>query len=220
MFTGIVESKGRVVSREPSEAGERLVIEPIQGWSHGDLAAGESICISGCCLTLVADTPAGRPMAFDVIPETLEKTTVGGLAVGGLANLERSATAQTLMGGHVLQGHVEGTGRVAKVVKPGTPEAIGDEWRIRIETPPALMPCIVPKGSVAIDGVSLTIAAVSVEDNWFEVALIPTTLEITTLGEREAGDGVNLETDMMARTVVHALTHYAQRLGINATGGR
>ena len=219
MFTGIVESKGRVESREPSAAGERLVIRPGAGWTHGALAGGESICISGCCLTLVEGVPAGAPMAFDVIPETLEKTTLGGLAAGSAVNLERSATAETLLGGHVMQGHVEATGRVTKVVRPED-DGSGGEWRTRIETPGALMPCIVPKGSVAIEGVSLTVAAVSVEQSWFEVALIPTTLDVTTLGERAAGDGVNLETDVMARTIVHALRHYGSQFGVGGPGGR
>ncbi|MEM7754711.1 MAG: riboflavin synthase [Planctomycetota bacterium] len=219
MFTGIVESTGRVAVREPSATGERLVIEPGSGWAHGPLAGGESICISGCCLTLVEGVPAGAAMAFDVIPETLEKTTLGGLVVGSRVNLERSATAETLLGGHVMQGHVEGTGRVTKVVRPEDAGS-GGEWRTRIETPPALMPCVVPKGSVAIEGVSLTVAAVSVSESWFEVALIPTTLDMTTLGERAVGDGVNLETDVMARTIVHALRHYGEQFGVTAPGGR
>lgn len=219
MFTGIVEAQGRLAVREPSAAGERLVIEPGPGWRHGELAAGESICVSGCCLTLVEGVGAGEAMSFDVIPETLEKTTLGGLAAGSRVNLERSATAETLLGGHVMQGHVEGTGRVTKVVRPED-DGSGGEWRIRIETPPALMPCIVPKGSVAIEGVSLTVAAVNVSESWFEVALIPTTLDVTTLGERAVGDGVNLETDVMARTIVHALRHYGAQFGVTPTGDR
>jgi riboflavin synthase len=217
VFTGIIEFTGRIASIEPSPAGKRLVIQP--SWGIGP-EEGESIAVNGCCLTVVETVGPGEPVAFDVIPETLSKTTLGGLEPGRAVHLERSATASTLMGGHVVQGHVEAVGRVARIVRPED-EGSGGEWRMRVATPADLMPCMVPKGSVAIEGVSLTIAAANAGDEtggWFEVALIPTTLGKTELGRLDVGDGVNLETDLFARTVVHAMTHFADRLGTARLG--
>lgn len=213
MFTGLVQAVGRVAEVRPLGSGTgavRIVVDPA-GWAH-EAALGDSICISGCCLT-VADAPAGpdAPLAFDAVPETLRLTTLGRLALGAAAlgmkvNLERSVTPATLLGGHLVQGHVEGVGRVVRVQR----EERGD-WRVRIQAPgapdPALIECITPKGAITVEGVSLTVAAV--EGDCFEVALIPTTLEATTLGELQEGDGVNLETDILARTVVHWLRTYA-----------
>jgi riboflavin synthase alpha subunit len=200
MFSGIVQMTGRVASIEPTPAGRRLQIDP-RGWEHRP-GPGDSVCVAGCCLTLAgAAGPEGR-LVFDVVPETLAKTTLGGFEVGGRVNLESSVTAATAMDGHVVQGHVEGVGEVTGLVTAG-------EWRVRISPPAALMPCIVPKGSVAVDGVSLTVAAVDPGAGWFEVALIPTTLDRTTLGSLAVGSRVNIETDILARTVVHVMRHYA-----------
>lgn len=204
MFTGLVQAIGVVVTAERTAAGARLEIDP-GGWLHRP-ALGESICVSGCCLT-VAEPPAapGGALAFDVVYETLEMTTLGTFRAGTRVNLERSLTAADLLGGHMVQGHVEGVGTVERVKR-------GDEWRVRVRPPTGLMEFIVPKGSVTVDGVSLTVAAVdpgrSGSGGWFEVALIPTTLRLTTLGELSEGSRCNLETDIIARTVVHWLRAY------------
>jgi len=204
MFTGIIRARGRLESVDPSPAGKRMRVDP-GGWDHRP-GPGDSICVSGCCLTLAEPVGADGVLAFDAIPETLAKTTLGGLAAGDEVNLEASMTASTPMDGHVVQGHVEGVGEVTGLTTEG-------EWRIRITPPADLMPCMVPKGSVTVDGVSLTIAAVDAgtpgREGWFEVALIPTTLELTTLGSLGVGSSVNLETDVLARTVVHVMRHYA-----------
>lgn len=203
MFSGIVQTVGKVVSIEPTPAGKRLRIDP-QGWAHRP-EPGDSVCVSGCCLTLAA--PVGRDglFAFDAIPETLAKTTLGALQPGGGVNLEPSLTASSPMDGHTVQGHIEGVGKVTALTTEG-------EWRVRIEPPRGLMPCIVPKGSVAVDGVSLTVAAVDPAAGWFEVALIPTTLERTIMRDYVVGSRVNLETDILARTVLHVMQHYASLL--------
>ncbi len=202
MFTGLVQAKGRVASIEPSPAGARLVVEA--GWD-ARLETGDSISVSGCCLTLAA--PAQRDadsvsMAFDVVRESLSKTTLGSLGVGSAVNLETSCTPDTVLGGHIVQGHVEGVGAFERV-------RTGDDWRITVRPPAELMVCITPKGSITIDGVSLTIAGVDVDGGTFDVALIPTTLEATTLGEASEGGTCNLETDILARTVIHYARHYA-----------
>ncbi len=190
---------GRVLGAKPSDGLLRLEIDP-GGW-RPRFEAGESICVSGCCLTLVEAPGTGEPLRFDAISETLDKTMIGDLRAGSAVNLERSATPTTLLGGHIVQGHVDGVGRVAKVED-------GAEHRIRISPPPVLMEFITPKGSVCVDGVSLTVAALSPGEAWFEVALIPTTLELTTLAQRVAGDRVNLECDIVAKTIIHHARHY------------
>lgn len=200
MFSGIIRATGRLASLQTTPAGRRLTIDP-GDWGHAP-GVGDSIAVAGCCLTLAAEPGPGGTLPFDAIPETLAKTTLGGLEAGDLVNLETSVTAATAMDGHVVQGHVEGVGEVVGLVTEG-------EYRVRIQAPGDLMPCIVPKGSVAIDGVSLTVAEVNPAANWFEVALIPTTLSLTTLGGLRLGSRVNLETDVLARTVVHVMRNYA-----------
>lgn len=216
MFTGIVERTGVVGRVSPTEAGRELLVDAA-GWGAG-FAPGESISVNGVCLTLAprgapgavpgvapgTGTGTGGVLRFDVVPETLAKTTLGGLGPGARVNLERAATAATLMGGHVVQGHVEGVGEVRAVRTEG-------EWRVTIGAPKELMPCITPKGSIAVEGVSLTVASVDVAASSFDVALIPTTLEVTTLGGLRAGSRVNLETDIMARTIVHYLRNFTGR---------
>jgi riboflavin synthase len=205
MFTGLVQAIGTVASVDPRPAGGvRLVIEA-PSWDHRP-ALGESIAVSGCCLTLAQDLGESKGrLAFDAVPETLARTTLGALRPGSRINLERSLRADDLMGGHTVQGHVEGVGEVA-AIEPSP------DYRLRIRPPAALMPCIVPKGSIAIDGVSLTVAAADPREGSFDVALIPTTLELTTLSNLKPGGRVNLETDIQARTLLHILKNYKHLL--------
>jgi riboflavin synthase len=201
MFTGLVQAIGAVVSAAPGPPGGIRLLVDTAGWGHRP-RLGESIAVSGCCLT-VAEEPdrAGGRLAFDAIAETLACTTLGCLRPGSRVNLERSLRADDLLGGHTVQGHIEGVGEVVAVDS-------ADGYRLRIRPPADLMPCIVPKGSVAVDGVSLTIAAADPRDATFEVALIPTTLELTTLSDLRPGGRVNIETDIQARTLLHLLRHY------------
>lgn len=198
MFAGIVEGVGRILSIAPlhgrdGQAATRLEIDP--AGLLADLPPGASVAVNGACLTLVA----GRPpfAAFDVIPETLRLTNLGGLLPGARVNLERSLRVGDRIDGHFVQGHIDGLGTVTQLDRGG------GEWRLWVEYPPALAPLVVRKGSVAIDGVSLTIA--ETRPKQLCVALIPTTLERTTLADRRPGDAVNLETDMLARLIVQRL---------------
>ncbi len=207
MFTGLIEHMGVVRSRGVSTSGERLVVDP-SGWEHVP-RVGDSVAVNGCCLTVVTDLSTSRGMLeFDVVPETLAKTTLGGLTVGQRVNLEHAATLATLLGGHLVQGHVDGVGRVVSVRKDG-------EWRVRIEVAADLAEYFAPKGSVCVDGVSLTVAALSGGEStsaWFEVALIPTTLEKTTLQSLAVGSRVNVECDAIGKQVVHWLRVHGGRV--------
>lgn len=188
MFTGIVEERGRVRVAEPG----RLVVESA---AVGDAADGDSIAVSGVCLTVVSSEPDGaaRLLSFDVSPETLVRTTLGGLRPGDGVNLERPVTLLSRMGGHMVQGHVDGVGEVLDV-RPA-----GDGREMTFAVPPELARYVVEKGSITLDGVSLTVAAL--DGNRFGVALIPHTLDVTTLGDRVPGDRVNVEVDVMAKYV-------------------
>lgn len=211
MFTGLVQSVGVVRAVEAVPDGVRLTVDP-GGWSPG-AGRGGSVAVNGCCLTLTDDPEAsGGLLGFVAIPETLEKTGLGGLVAGSSVNLETAVSAQTLMGGHFVQGHVDGVGTVGLVTRPS---GDGGEWRVRLAPPAALMRYMSPKGSVCLDGVSLTLAAVEPGDRdgvggWIEIALIPETLEKTTLGAWEVGDRINIEADVLAKTVVHYLQHYGR----------
>ncbi|MEX0876713.1 MAG: riboflavin synthase, partial [Phycisphaerales bacterium] len=168
-------------------------------------APGESIANSGCCLTLVeAVEEAGGMLKFDAIPETLSRTTLGSWEPGTRVNLERALRMGDTLDGHQVQGHVDGTGTVISV-------ETGDGWRVRIGLNEALMRYMVPKGSVTIDGVSLTLADLDVEAGWIEVALIPETLERTNLMDRAVGDRVNMECDVLVKTIVETMG----RMGLN-----
>ena len=191
MFTGIVEHQGRIAAIRAEPWGARLEVDPC-GWAHAP-RDGDSIAVNGCCLTVVGTPAPGGALRFDVVPQTLSLTTVGALRPGDAVNLEHAATPATLLGGHVVQGHVDAVGEVLSV------STAGGEWRTRIAAPAAVAPHLVERGSVAVDGVSLTVAAVG--DGWFEVALIPATLAKTTLRDRGTGTRVNLEADAMAKMV-------------------
>jgi riboflavin synthase len=189
LFTGIVEQKGTVTQVAESGEGRRVVItSPLLA----DVAVGASISVNGACLTAVECNDGS--VTLDVIPETLARTNLGELAEGAEVNLERPMPAAGRFDGHIVQGHVDGTGKIRSL----TSEAPGAVV-MTIDTQPGLLRYIVEKGSITVDGVSLTVA--SVDDLGFSVALIPHTLEVTTLGLRTQGDTVNLETDVLAKYV-------------------
>jgi len=191
MFTGLVETTALVVQMVPEGPGVHLVVEA-QNWPAAERAQlGDSIAINGCCLTVVAE--AGARWEFQAGPETLAKTNLGKLKTGEIVNIERPLLANGRLGGHFVQGHVDGTGSVDQVLPTG-------EWvTIWFRVPTRLADEMVPKGSVTVDGVSLTV--VEVEPERFSVALIPHTLNLTTLGRRGVGDLVNIETDILAKYV-------------------
>lgn len=189
MFTGIVREVGTVVAFD----GSRLVVEGPE--TAGGAAVGDSVSVAGACLTVV-DAAEGR-LAFDVVPETLSRTVLGALEQGGSVNLEPSLRVGDQLGGHVVQGHVDAVGRVRSVVREGGGR------RVWVDAPASVLGYCIEKGSVAVDGVSLTLAAL--DEDGFEVALIPHTLEATTLGGLEAGDEVNLEADVLGKVVERLL---------------
>ena len=182
MFTGLVREVGRVVSFD----GSRL-------WIESTLAAsiGDSVAVDGCCLTVVDGDR--QTLAFDAVPETLARTTLGGLEPGAGVNLEPALRAGEALGGHYVQGHVDGVGRVRSV------EPEGEGRRAWFDAPGEVLRYCVEKGSVAVDGVSLTVAAV--DGDGFAVALVPHTLAVTTFGSLAPGDAVNLEADVLAKYV-------------------
>jgi riboflavin synthase len=195
MFTGIIERSVRVVAVADSPKFRRLTIA-----SHwGDVRLGESIAVNGVCLT-VAELGDGV-IGFDVITETLSKTNLGALQAGDGVHVERALRVGDRLDGHFVQGHVDGVGRLVKQI---TTEG---ETRLSIHSPRELAKFLVPKGSVCIDGVSLTLAAISGET--FEVALIPTTLAITSLARHDAGWLYNLEMDVLTKTVVTHLERFS-----------
>lgn len=205
MFTGIITAQGTITSHQMSEFGVRLLVDP--GKPREWLAfpkPGDSVAVNGCCLTH-APQPGDDSglLAFDVIQESLSKTSLGQLSRGSLVNLELALTPTTAMGGHFVQGHVDGTGTIIQV------HSTESEWVVTIQVPPALADYLVPKGSITVDGVSLTLAAVDPANHLFKVALIPTTLALTTLGSAKAGDVVNIECDMLTKTIVHVMNQRA-----------
>ena len=221
MFTGIIEELGEIIAVDRSADAARITVRgplAVEGARHGD-----SISVSGVCLTVVDQ--GGDWFTADVMAETLAVSTLDAATVGTSVNLERAALVGDRLGGHIVQGHIDGTATVLAV----TP---GEAWRVlRFSLPAEIAPLVVRKGSVAIDGVSLTVSAVSDADapaQWFEVSLIPETLAATTLGERVVGDLVNVETDILARHVERmlAIAHTAQdgataatRVRASAEGG-
>lgn len=198
MFTGIVQHVGQVVSWQPpvGPRAQRLVIDP-RGWVYQP-KRGESICNSGVCLTVVpgpsaSSEPAVDHLHFDVIADTLAKTTLGVWQPGRLINLEHAVLASTPMGGHVVQGHVDATAEVVAVESAAA-------WRVRVRPPAGLMLAMVPQGAICLDGVSLTIADLDAQT--VTVSLIPETLSQTTLGGLKVGDFVNVEADILTKTIV------------------
>lgn len=203
MFTGIVETVGRVVAIEPH--GEKTRIEIEAPAVTDALPIGASVAVNGACLTVVA--VRGARVAFEAVRETLERSSLGGLRVGSSVNLERAMRADARLDGHIVQGHVDGTGHVRAL------DRRGDDVRLAVACEPAFAELLVPKGSVAIDGVSLTVVGVAADG--FDVALIPHTLAVTTLGERQPGDRVNLEADVLGKYV----RTYLERIGAAQAAG-
>jgi riboflavin synthase len=189
MFTGIVSAMGRVVAVEPTDGGRRMRLTA--AGTASDLSVGDSVAVNGVCLT--ATVVDGDTFEVEAVAETLDRSNLGKVAVGDEVNLERPVAAAGRLDGHIVQGHVDGVGAVRTVV----PE--GDSIRVWVDLEPSLMRYVVVKGSVAVDGVSLTVTAI--DDGGFEVALIPHTLAVTAWGARGPGDGVNVEVDILAKYV-------------------
>lgn len=193
MFTGLVETRASVLEILPEPAGKRLILARPDFWD--DCRLGDSICVSGCCLTIV--DLSDIQMAFQAGEETLSRTTLDGLRAGDQVNVERAMKLGDRIGGHLVSGHVDGVGTV-------TARHDDDEWsKIFFAASPELMRQMVSKGSICVDGVSLTL--VDVDNAQFSVALIPHTLDVTTIGKLTMGDRVNLETDMLAKYVQRQL---------------
>jgi riboflavin synthase len=187
VFTGIVEELGEVIALESH--GDSAVLSVRAPRVGAEVPHGASIAVNGVCLTVVGGE--ARRIRFDVMGETLKRSVLGALKPGDTVNLERSVRVDGRLDGHVVQGHVDGSG----VILARTP---GDGWdTVRFGLPPGLSRYVAEKGSIAVDGVSLTVSAV--DDDWFEVGLIPETLRATTLGRKQPGDAVNLEVDVLAK---------------------
>ena len=201
MFTGIVEELGSVAAIEDQGDAIRLTLAATSVLQ--DVALGDSIAVNGCCLTVAQAAPG--TWTADVMQETLDKTSLYGVRVGDVVNLERAVTPQTRLGGHIVQGHVDGVGQIIS----RTPS---EHWEVvEISLPAHLSRYLVDKGSITVDGVSLTV--IEAKDESFTVSLIPETLARTTLGRRQAGDRVNLEADVLAKHVEKLL-----RAGVVAGG--
>lgn len=194
MFTGLVEEIGTVGSIVPAED-DSARVQILANEVTTDLQPGASVAVNGVCLTAIAPTPTG--FAADMMAETLDKSALGSLAAGDQVNLERAVAVGQRLGGHIVQGHVDGVGRLLS-------RAPSTHWEVlRFALPDQLRPYLVPKGSIAVSGVSLTVVEVAAADggHWFSVSLIPTTLSETILGSLEVGAAVNLEVDVIAKYV-------------------
>lgn len=207
MFTGIIEELGEVLALE--RTADAAVITVRAPLAVSDAGHGDSIAVSGVCLTVIDQTT--DTFRADVMAQTLTMSTIGSLAVGDAVNLERAARVGHRLGGHIVQGHVDGTSTVISV----TP---GEAWSVlRFSLDDALAPLVVDKGSISVSGVSLTVSSVGHEatgGHWFEVSLIPETLSATTLGSLTPGDRVNIETDILARHVERLIS-----LGLSTRSG-
>ncbi|MGZ4507180.1 MAG: riboflavin synthase [Blastococcus sp.] len=199
MFTGIVEEVGTLVVHEDQSDSAVLRIRAARVLE--DVALGDSISVNGVCLTVTGVQPDGDGAGVwstDVMAETLRRSSLGSVGTGDPVNLERAVTMQTRLGGHMVQGHVDGVGRIVA----RTP---GEHWEVvRVALPPELARYVVEKGSIAVDGISLTVAALA--PGRFDIAVIPHTLAVTTLGARRAGARVNIEVDVLAKYVERLLT--------------
>jgi riboflavin synthase len=207
VFTGIIETTARVERTEPTGGGTRVTLAAPKALKR--LALGESISVNGACLTVTA--PRDRRFTVDVSPETLRRTTLAGLRPGAHVNLERALRLGDRLGGHVVLGHVDGVGTLESIRPDG-------KWKLyRFRAPASLAAYLVEKGSIAVDGVSLTVF--SCRGASFTVALIPHTLDVTTIGERKPGDRVNLEADILLKQIAAMLRSRRGRGG-RARGGK
>ncbi len=196
MFTGLIETVGEVAEVKPTPAGLRLRLTTELA---PDLKPGDSLAVNGVCLTVVAADAGGIHM--DVGPETLRVTAVGAAKRGTLVNLERPLRADARLGGHFVQGHIDATGTIEEIRQDG------DSWWVTVRYPPSLATCIVRKGSIAMDGISLTVAGV--DERRFDVQIIPYTWEHTNLKAARVNDLVNLECDILGKYVQRAMEAYA-----------
>ena len=195
MFTGIIEELGEIVAID--RGAESAVLRARGPLVTSDVTRGASIAVNGVCLTVVEHD--GQTFSVDVMAETLNRSSLGSLRAGSKVNLERAMAASSRFGGHIVQGHVDGTAHILARLP-------GDNWEVvQLTLPPELSRYVVEKGSITVDGVSLTVSAVT--DDTFSVSLIPTTLDLTTLGHKAVGDPVNLEVDVIAKYVERLLTH-------------
>ena len=195
MFTGIVEELGEIVGID--HGAESAVIRVRGPLVTSDATHGASIAVNGVCLTVVEHD--GETFTVDVMAETLSRSSLGSLEAGAKVNLERAMAASARLDGHIVQGHVDGTAQILDRVP-------GDRWEVvQLTLPPELSRYVVEKGSITVDGVSLTVSAIT--DDTFSVSLIPTTLGLTTLGIKDVGELVNLEVDVIAKYVERLLTH-------------
>ena len=197
MFTGIVEELGEIVAID--HGAESAVIRVRGPLVTSDATHGASITVNGVCLTVVEHD--GETFTVDVMAETLNRSSLGSLEVGAKVNLERAMAASARLDGHIVQGHVDGTAQILDRVP-------GDRWEVvQLTLPPELSRYVVEKGSITVDGISLTVSAIT--EDTFSVSLIPTTLALTTLGHKDVGDLVNLEVDLIAKYVERLLNHKA-----------
>lgn len=194
MFTGLIQEIGTIAevrppAQERSQAGTRIVVNT--GAVASELKLGDSVAVSGVCLTAVE--VLGTQFSADLAEETLERTSLGSLHAGSIINLELPARAQDRLGGHVVQGHVDGVGELLRIDRIES----GEDWRLEIEVPAALAKYVVPQGSITVEGISLTVA--SVKGNRVEIAIIPHTYQATNLHALGAGDPLNIEVDVLAK---------------------
>lgn len=193
MFTGIIQKLGRIADRRLSGASGKLIIEMDEPYANPE--GGESIAVNGTCLTL--ESWSEKQFVFHVMEETFRRTNLGELPKGGVVNLERAMAAGDRFGGHIVTGHVDGTGEILKR------ENVGSDLEFTVSLPETIAPYLAPKGSIALDGISLTLA--SLHADHFTVRIIPTTWEHTALRYRNKGDKVNLEGDLIGKYVQHQL---------------
>ena len=191
MFTGLVESTGRVLSPATPGQDSQLLIDA--GDLAGELQQGDSLAVNGCCLTATDIDPSSGEVSFDLLAQTLRVTNLGDLESGSLINLERALRADQRLGGHFVQGHVDATSTVEEF------SPVGDDWKLTVSIPDGAKQYFIPKGSIAIDGISLTVSDVTPTS--FSIAIIPHTHAVTAMGQRQVGDTVNLEADVLAKYV-------------------